>query len=84
MPRYGPVWLEIAEQQYRDLPADLRELIDQRLGQLLENPTADPDTVYNERSDQWSVPLGDQGLLFYAVVRYPAKVIVLRLVTGLG
>jgi hypothetical protein len=42
MPRYGPVWLEIAEQQYRDLPADLRELIDQRLGQLLENPTADP------------------------------------------
>ena len=50
MSRYGPVWLEIAEQQYRDLPADLRELIDQRLGQLLENPTADPDTVYNERS----------------------------------
>ncbi len=84
MPRYGPVWLEIAEQQYRDLPADLRELIDQRLGQLLENPTSDPDAVYNERSDQWSVPLGAQGLLFYAVVRYPAKVIVLRLVTGLG
>ena len=84
MSRYGPVWLEIAEQQYRDLPADLRELIDQRLGQLLENPTADPDAVDNERSDQWSVPLGDQGLLFYAVVRYPAKVIVLRLVTGLG
>ncbi len=84
MPRYGPVWLEIAEQQYRDLPADLRELIDQRLGQLLENPTVDPDAVYYERSDQWSVPLGDQGLLFYAVVQYPAKVIVLRLVTGLG
>ena len=84
MPRYGPVWLEIAERQYRDLPADLRELIDQRLGQLLENPTADPDAVYNERSDQWSVPLGDQGLLFYAVVQHPAKVIVLRLVNRPG
>lgn len=84
MPRYGPVWLEIAEQQYRDLPEDLRDLVDRRLGQLLENPTADQDAVYNERSDQWSVPLGDDGFLFYAVVRCPAKVIVLRLVTGLG
>ncbi len=84
MPRYGPVWLEIAEQQYRDLPEDLRNLVDRRLGQLLENPTADQDAVYNERSDQWSVPLGDDGFLFYAVVRSPAKVIVLRLVTGLG
>ena len=84
MPRYGPVWLEIAGQQYRDLPGDLRELIDQRLDQLLENPTADPDAIFNERSDQWSVPLGDQGLLFYAVVQYPAKVIVLRLITSLG
>lgn len=81
MPRYGPVWLEIAEQQYRDLPADLRDLVDRRLAQLLENPTADPDAVYNKRSDQWSVPLGEQGFLFYAVVRDPAKVIVLRVVS---
>lgn len=51
MPRYGPVWLEVA---------------------------------YNGRSDQWSIPLGDHGFLFYAVVRAPTKVIVLRLVTGLG
>ncbi|MDQ2788716.1 MAG: hypothetical protein DLM60_21115 [Pseudonocardiales bacterium] len=84
MPRYGPVWLEIAEQQYLDLPANVRHLVDQRLAQLLENPTADRNAVYNERSDQWSVPLYDQGLLFFAVVRDPAKVIVLRLVVGLG
>ncbi len=81
MPRYGPVWLEIAEQQYRDLPAGLRDLVHRRLFQLLENPTADPDAVYNERSDQWSVPLGEHGFLFYAVVRDPAKVIVLRVVS---
>ncbi|MDQ2707979.1 MAG: hypothetical protein M3Z25_10235 [Actinomycetota bacterium] len=84
MPRHRPVWLEIAEQQYRELPADVRQLVAHRLGQLLENPTADPDSVYNERSDQWSVPLGDQGFVFFAVVRDPATVIVLRLVVGLG
>ena len=54
------------------------------MAQLLEGPTVDRDAVYNERSDQWSVPLGDEGFLFYAVVRHPAKVIVLRLVTELG
>ena len=39
----------------------------------------DQDAVYNDRSDQWSVPLGDHGFLFYAVVREPATVIILRL-----
>ena len=42
-----------------------------------------PDAVYNPASDQWSVPLGDDGVLFYAVVRDPATVIVLRVI-GLG
>lgn len=81
MPRYRTVWLAMVEQQYRDLPADLRGLVDYRIAQLLENPTAEPDAVYNERYDQWSVPLADQGFLFYAVVRDPATVIVLRLVS---
>ena len=71
MPRSRLIWLQIASQQYRDLPDDLRTLTDRRLAQLIENPTADPDSDsdYNKTSDQWSVPLGEQGLLFYAVVR---------------
>lgn len=81
MPRYRPVWLAIAEQQYCDLPADLRGFVDDRLAQLLQDPIAEPDAVYNKRSDQWSVPLADQGFLFYAVVRDPATVIVLRLIS---
>jgi hypothetical protein len=84
MPRYRPVWLEIAEQQYRNLPEDVRDLVDRRLAQLFENPTADPDAVCNEPSDQWSITLDDHGFLFFAVVREPATVIVLRLVVGLG
>jgi hypothetical protein len=77
-PRSRLVWLQIADQQYHDLPEDLRGLVDRRIAQLLENPTVDADAVYNERSDQWSVPLGERGFLFYAVVRDPATVIVLR------
>jgi hypothetical protein len=80
-PRSRLVWLQIADQQYHDLPDDLRKLVDRRIAALLENPTVDRDAVYNERSDQWSVPLGERGFLFYAVVRDPATVIVLRLVS---
>jgi hypothetical protein len=80
-PRSRLVWLQIADQQYHDLPDDLRELVDRRIAQLLENPTVDADAVYNERSDQWSVPLGARGFLFYAAVRDPATVIILRLVS---
>lgn len=81
MPRSRLVWLQIADQQYHDLPEDLRGLVDRRIAALLENPTVDPDAVYNDRSDQWSVPLGERGFMFYAVVRDPATVIVLRLVS---
>ena len=80
-PRSRLVSLQIADQQFHDLPEDLRELVDRRIAQLLENPTVDQDAVYNERSDQWSVPLGARGFLFYAVVRDPATVIVLRVMS---
>lgn len=80
MTRYKLIWLQIADQQYHGLTDRLRDLVNHRIAQLLENPTIDPDAVYDERSDQWSVPLGDHGFLFYAVVRDPATVIILRLV----
>ena len=67
MPRSRLVWLEIADQQYRELSDATRALVDRGLVQLVENPTADPDADY--------------GLLFYAVVRDPPTVIVLRLVS---
>jgi hypothetical protein len=75
------IWLQIAEQQHHELPEDLRALTDRRIAQLLENPTADRDADYNPTSDQWSVPLGEDGLLSYAVVRDPPTVIVLRIVS---
>ena len=81
MPRSRLVWLEIADQQYRELSDETRALVTRRLAQRVENPTADPDADYIERSDQWSVPVGPDGLLFYAVVRDPLTVIVLRLVS---
>lgn len=84
MPRHRLMWLEIPEQQYLDLPAQLLDPVDARLSQLVDDPTGDPDAAYNERSDQWSVPVGEHGLLFYAVVADPPTVIVLRLVIYLG
>ena len=84
MPRHRLLWLEIAEQQYLDLPAELLGLVDARLTQLMDDPTVDPDAAYNERSDQWSVPVDAHGFLFFAVVTDPPTVIVLRLVVDLG
>jgi hypothetical protein len=83
MARYRLVWLQIAEDQYHDLPADLREVVDQRLGRLIHDPTAAQDAVYNARSDQWSVPIADEGFLFFAVVRNPPTLIILRLIYDL-
>jgi hypothetical protein len=82
--RYQLRWLEIAERQYLDLPPEARALVDDRLTRLLEDPIGEPGAVYNARSDQWSVPLADEGFLFYAVVHDPATVIVLRLIHGLA
>jgi hypothetical protein len=79
--RFRLVWLQIADQQYHDLPEDLRRVVDHRIAALLENPTVDSDAVHNKRSDQWSVPLGDDGFLFYAVVREPATLIILRVLS---
>lgn len=80
MPRSRLIWQQVAERQYLDLPQDLRARVDRRLSRLVESLTADRDADYNERLDQWSVPLGDDGFLFYAVVRDPPTVIVLRVV----
>lgn len=84
MPDYLPIWLEIARGQYDELSVEVRELVDRRLEQLLRDPVGDRSAVYDERSDQWSVPLGELGFLVYAVVRAPPRVIVLRVVAVLA
>ena len=81
MASYRLVWLEIAEDQYRSQGDELRALVDHRLSRLLNDPVGEPDAVYNRRSDQYSVPLGDHGFLFFAVVADPPTVIILRVVT---
>jgi hypothetical protein len=63
------LWLEIAERQYLDLPDGPRALVDERLTRLESDPAGLPDAVYNSASDQWSAPMGEHGLMLYAVVR---------------
>jgi len=80
MARYGAVWLEIAAEQYAELPTATRERVDARLEQLLENPRK-PGAYYDERTDQWTTTYGDgAGLLVFAVVHEHQRLIVLRLV----
>jgi len=81
MPRYGPVWLEIAREHYANLSAEARKQVDARIEELLENPRQQPSSAYDERSDQWTTTYGDgAGLIVYAVVHERERVIILRLV----
>ena len=77
---YRLLWLEIAERQYLDLPDDTRALVDEHLALLESNPAGVPEAIHDSASDQWSAPIGEQGLMLYAVVHEPATVIVLRLI----
>jgi len=77
---YRLLWLEMAERQYLDLSDDTRALVDDHLTLLESNPASLPDAIYDSASDQWSAPIGEQGLMLYAVVHEPATVIVLRLI----
>lgn len=74
------VWLEIALEQYSNLPTDVQALIDARIDALLDNPTPS-DAGYDADTDQWTTTFGSGvGLILYAVVPTQDSVIILRLV----
>lgn len=58
MPRYHAVWLEIARHQQASFSAEIREQVDARIEQLLENPRL-PEAGYDELTDQWTTIYGD-------------------------
>ncbi len=51
-----------------------------RLAQLESDPLGLPDAIRDAKSDQWSAPVPEEGLMLYAVVADQATVIVLRLI----
>ena len=77
---YRLLWLEIAERQYLDLPDATHPLVGELLAQLESDPAGLSDAIYDSASDQWSAPIGEHGLMLYAVVHEPTTVIVLRLI----
>ena len=80
MARYGLVWLEIAREYLASLPVEVREQVSARIEQLLENPRQ-PRDGYDELTDQWTTTYGGgAGLIVYAVVHEPERVVILRLV----
>jgi mRNA-degrading endonuclease RelE of RelBE toxin-antitoxin system len=75
------------EKQYANLPEDTRQLVNQRIEELLENPTGHPDWRYEKQFDQHYIPIGDadndKGLILYTVVESARMVFVLRFTPGL-
>lgn len=81
MPRYGVVWVELAREQYAALAPEVREHVDARIEQLLENPRQQPVSAYDQASDQWTTTYGaGAGLIVYAIVHDRQRLIILRLV----
>ncbi len=85
MPRYTlKSGGEEAEKQYANLPEDTRQLVNQRIEELLENPTGSPDREYDEKFDQHTIPIGDdKGWILYTVVESAREVFLLRFTPGL-
>jgi hypothetical protein len=62
----------------------IREQVDARIEQLLENPRQQPRSAYDETTDQWTTVYGGGvGLIVYAVVHPRQRLIILRLVCEL-
>jgi mRNA-degrading endonuclease RelE of RelBE toxin-antitoxin system len=70
-------WLEVARDQYLDLPAQNQDAVVQRIRQLQDSPNVG---AYDAVSDQRVTDYGaGTGLLLCAVVEEPPTVIVLRI-----
>ena len=83
MPRYEPRWPDDPREYYDSLAESLRQLIDHRIEELLEDPTGGGVATYDRPWDEWGIHFGadNEGLIIYAVVDEPRPVvIVLRLV----
>jgi hypothetical protein len=74
------LWLEIAEQQYLDLPVGTHQAVDDILTRLSDDPRGISDAGYHAPSDQWTTVIPDVGILVYAVVHDDATVIILRII----
>jgi hypothetical protein len=85
MPRYEPRWVKVAGQQRDNLPVAARRLVKRRIDELLEDPTGNPAATYDGVEDEWSIPIGaDAGLILYAVVDEPRRVVILLRLAYLG
>ena len=84
MPGYTLKSVTEAARQFANLPEATQRLADQRIQELLENPTGNPERQYDPQFDQWSIPIGgDKGWIVYAIAENARLVILLRFLPGL-
>ena len=78
MPAYTDRWLQLAIDQYFELPEDRRRQVDDRIADLLVAPEG-PAGSYDRLSDQWTTTYGGgAGLIVYAIVPDYGRVLILR------
>jgi len=77
---YTERWLQLAIDQYFELPDEQRHQVDRRIEELLVDPQG-PAQSYDQPSDQWTTTYGDgAGLIVYAVVPEYRRVLILRII----
>lgn len=55
MPRYGPVWLEIAREQYTSLPAETRGQVDARIERRARTRSGSQSIVHGDGNPRHAV-----------------------------
>jgi hypothetical protein len=85
MPRYEfKLGGDEARKHWANIPESLRQLVNQRIEELLEDPINIPHREYDPHLGVHTIPIGeDKGLIVYAVVESARMVIFYRFTPGL-
>lgn len=85
MPRYVlKLGGDEARKHWANIPKGSRQLVNQRIEELLENPINIPHREYDPHLDTHTIPIGeDKGFIVYAVVESAREVIFYRFTPGL-
>lgn len=86
MPRYVLQWPDVPRQDRDSYPASARRQLDQRIEELLEDPTSRPARYHPPPRDYWITLFGanNEGMIMYIVREEPIPVVTILRLTYLA
>jgi hypothetical protein len=86
MPRYRVVWPDVPREHRASYSARVQQQLDQRIGELLEDPRARARFYPGPRRDFWITTFGPnhEGTIEYSVREEPIPTVGIRRVSYLG